>query len=308
MLPVSSRLWPLLGLLAGCDAVFGPADGSIVVPIERAAEAAPRTARDAGPPADAREVAERVWALLQLAQLDDAEGQCAAAEARPPTGTVRQRALLEYRCGRVAEARRDDATRERRLAAAFALFASPRIARAMGPDPARVPLPEATLAAVHARLQALGAAHGDLFELVDGPVAVGPHRVASLEHCARPSEVCQGALVLLGADGRPLDVLVVPYGAAPGTLEALAIPGARASLVAMRGDLPAELRVGLYVAARLDAGRITPVALVHATRARPDRAEKVRLQGDALVIDETPAPWDARLRLFRGAPVAATSE
>lgn len=300
-------LWqPILVLLAGCEAIFGSNEERVVVPIERNAEAAP-VDRAAAPPADAREVAERVWALLQLQQHDRAEEQCAVAESGPtPTGTVRQRALLHYRCGRVAEGRRDAAGRQRRMDAAFALYGSPRIARAIGPEPDRVPWPAETVAAVRERLAAQGAQEAALFVPIDGPVAVGAHRAATFERCAQPSEVCQGALVTLGPDGRPVDALLFAYGAAPGSLEVLAIPGTRGSVVSLRGDLPAQLRVGLYLAARVDAGRITPVALVHGTPAQPDRAALVRPVGDALVIDETACPWDARLRLFRGAPVAAT--
>jgi len=298
------RFWAICALLPACDAAFGPDDDRVVVPIERAAEASPAPAPA---PADAREVAERVWALLQLGELVRAEAQCAQAEAGPaPTGSVRQRALLQYRCGRVAEARSDAAARTRRMDAAFALYASPRIARAIGPEPDRAPWDDAAVQAVRERLSALGARDTNRFVPVDGPVAVGAYKVASFERCARPSEVCQGAFVTLGPDGRPVDALLFPYGAAPGSLEVLTIPGARASLVAMRGDLPAQLRIGLFLAVRLDAGRITPVALVHGTAAQPDRAALVRLAGDALVIDETACPWDARLRLFRGAPVAAT--
>lgn len=277
-----------------------------MVAIERPAQAAQESARPGPPPPDAREVAERVWALLQLGQLSDAEAQCHAAEDDTPVGTPPERAVLLYRCGRVAEARRDVATRTRRLREAAALQPSPRVERALRPATATPPLALETLEAVRRRLGELGAHSPADFTLVDGPLAVGAHRVATFEACAEPSEVCQGALVTFGPDHHPIDALLVGYGVVPGSLSPLAFPGANARLVAMRGDLPAQLHEALFVAVRVDAGRITPVAFVHATEERPDRAARVRLEGDALMIDERPAPWDARLRMFQGAPVAAS--
>lgn len=299
------RFVSLLVILAACDGVFGPMGSDIKVPIDRPAAPARDRAEQAPDVADAHEVAERVWALLQLGQLADAETQCAGAEALAPAGTARQRAVLLYRCGRVAEARRDAPARTRRLRAATALSPSPRVDRALS-DSDRPPLAEHAMAAVRARLAEQGARNPEAFRLVDGPITLGPHRAASFEACAAPSEVCQGALVTFGVDDRPLDALLVAYGIVPGSLEPLTVPGASARIVVLRGDLPAQLQEALYLAARLDAGRITPVAFVHSTQTRPDRAARVRLDGDALVIDERPAPWDARLRLFAGAPVAAS--
>ncbi|MBI2897150.1 MAG: tetratricopeptide repeat protein [Deltaproteobacteria bacterium] len=291
--------------LAACDEVFGSDEVEVVVSVDRRSPAppAPNGPMSAG---EAHDAAERVRALLVLGDARSANEHCKMSLVREG-GEPRDRALLLFRCARCARALGEEARARELFERSIALEprAGPIVARAVGSAAGPPPLANGSLASVRAKLGAMGVTEAARFELVDGPVAVPPFRAVTLERCVEPSDVCEAALVTLSADGSPIDGIRVPFGAFPGSLAAMRLSDPRARVVTWKADVRAELRIGLFLALRVDAGRLTPVALVYSSPQNPGRAEKVRGAPDALVIDEREAPWDVRLRGFRGAPVAS---
>jgi hypothetical protein len=287
----------VLPLLA-CNSVFGSGESEVVVQV---AGAAPRPGeRSVSPGEEFEQDAERVRALLVLGDARAADQHCHGALGLEG-GAAHERAILAYRCARAAQALGDELRARQLFARASQLEPG---ARPLESRPAVV-LGAPVLGAIRAKLQAMGVAAARDFEVVDGPVAVGAHRVVTLERCVEPSDSCEAALVTLMPDNTPVDAVRVPYGSYPGSLVVMPLSDPRAHVVIWKADVRADLRIGLFLAARLDGGRITPVALVYSTDQDPARAAKVQMRQDALVIDETEAPWDVRLRGFRGAPVAS---